>query len=87
MNLYTESKISPRGKVNLADIKSILKNTLIFFAPAVLIYLGQLQGAFSNSGVFSLQDLVPSQVTIGSIYGWFLGIVINVFLKFNNGSK
>ena len=43
MNILTEQKVSPVGKLNIADIKKILVNALVFSAPALAIFFAQLQ--------------------------------------------
>lgn len=87
MDLYTSKKVSPKGKINKRDLKKIARDTVIFFAPACLVYLGQLQGDLARSGTLALMDLVPSSVTLGAIYGWGLGIAINFFLRFQSSSE
>lgn len=86
--IYTEAKVSPVGKVNKEDIKRWGMNTLIFISPAVLIYLGQVQGALTIEGhVFSLKDLIPSTFTLGAIVSWVISTLIDIFRKFNDGKK
>jgi len=87
MDLYTEKKVSPKGKVNKTDLKKILRYTVIFFAAPTLIYLAQLQGTLSHNGDLSLVDFAFSKETRGAIYGWGLGIAINFFLRLNNNKQ
>ncbi len=87
MNLWSNAKISPVGKVNEKDIKKILLDTLRFFSAPVVMYLLQVQGTLMSSGGLGFKDLIPSAITLGAIYGWGLGILLNVFLKFRDGTK
>lgn len=86
-DLYTTAKVSPQGQVNKADLKKIMRDTVIFFAAPILTYVGQLSGTLANNGVILVPDLVPTLLTIGAIQGWAIGIVVNFFLKFNDGTK
>lgn len=87
MVLYSEAKISPVGKVNERDLKKIARDTAIFFAPVILIYLGQVQGTLNQNNIILLNDFIPNLMTIGAIEGWAIGIVINFFLKLRDGGK
>lgn len=87
MNLFTTAKISPQGKVNAEDLKRVANQALIFFAAPILIYFGQLSGTLAQHGVVLPKDFVPTLMTVGAIEGWFVGIVINFFLKLNNGKQ
>ena len=75
------------GQVNKTDLKKIAWDTVIFFAPAILIYLGQIQGTLTNNGILIFRDLIPSAITLGAIYAWLIGILINIFLKLRDGRK
>lgn len=85
MLFWTNKKVSPVGTVNKLDLESIAKSTVIFLAAPALLYLGQLQGDLSNNQIIT--SFYPNLVTVGAIQGWLLGVVINFFLKFTNGSK
>lgn len=87
MDIYTEKKVSPVGQVNKSDLKKIARDTAIFFAAPILTYLAQLTGSLNQNGVVGISDLTPSLVTIGSVQGWFFGIVVNFFLKLSDGKK
>ena len=87
VDLWTNAKISPPGKLNERDVKKIWMDTLRFFSAPIVMYLLQVQGTLMSSGGLQFNDLVPSAITLGSIYGWGLGILLNVFLKFRDGSK
>lgn len=82
MILFSKDKVSPKWKVNVDDLKRMLKNSLIFISPAILIYLSQIQGNLDN---LSFDSLKPNAMTIGAIWAWFLGIVIDFFRKLSDG--
>jgi hypothetical protein len=42
MDLISAAKVAPKGKVNIADLKAMGKNILIFTAPALVVFFGQL---------------------------------------------
>lgn len=43
MDIYSEAKVSPKGKLNDDDLKRIAFNVLIFTAPTLVVFFGQLQ--------------------------------------------
>ncbi len=87
MILFSEAKISPKGTVNTKDLKKILRDTLIFFGAPILMYLSQLMGTLNVNKVLLLPDFIPTILTIGAMEGWLIGIAINFFLKFQDGTK
>lgn len=42
MDLYSEAKVAPVGKVNATDIRKMAMNVLIFTAPALTVFFAQL---------------------------------------------
>jgi len=42
MNIMTKQKVSPRGKLNKADLRKLGVNILKFTAPALAAFFGQL---------------------------------------------
>ena len=42
MQIYTKSKVSPKGKLNRADISSLVLNIIKFTAPATAVLFAQL---------------------------------------------
>ena len=42
MNIYTEQKISPSGKLNKEDLKSLSINLVKFAAPGISVFFAQL---------------------------------------------
>lgn len=87
MNLYTEAKVSPVGKVNAADLKKIALNTAQFFSAPALIYFAQLMGTLNTNHFLLIPDFIPGLMTVGAIEAWAIGIAVNFFLKFNDGKK
>lgn len=87
MDIYTDKKVSPVGKVNKKDLLKIARDTARFFAAPALMYLAQLQGTLTQNHTLILTDFIPSTLTIGAIYGWAIGIAINFFLKLRDGGK
>lgn len=87
MFLFTKAKVSPQGTVNTADLSSIARSTAIFFAAPALMYLAQLTGTLNQNHFISLSEFIPSWTTLGTIEGWAIGILINLFLKFQNGAN
>lgn len=84
-SLFTTQKISPVGQVNKQDLQKIVHDTLVFFSAPILMYLLQVQGTLAHNGILIFKDLAPSATTLGTIYGWGLSILINIFLKLKNG--
>lgn len=87
MNIFTQAKVSPVGKVNIVDIQNIVRSTAIFFAAPILIYLAQLTGTLTQSHIILGNEFLPNTMTVGAIEGWAVGIAINFFLKLRDGSK
>lgn len=85
--LYTQAKVSPQGTVNKADLQKIARDAAIFLAAPILVYFGQLSGTLGQKGVVLIPDLAPTLGTIGAMEGWFIGVVINFFLKLNDSKK
>ncbi len=87
MNIYSKAKISPSGKVNEKDLKKIARDTAIFFAAPSLMYLAQLTGSLNANHILYFHDFIPNSMTIGTIEGWAIGILINFFLRLNNSKE
>lgn len=61
MNIYTTAKISPAGKVNITDLKKWGWNLLLFTAPSLALFFGQL-----HAGV---DWKIASGVALLALYG------------------
>jgi len=83
----TEAEISPKGTLNIVDIKNILRNMLVFLTPTIILYLSQLTGALSNHTTLVASDLIPSAFVIGAFEGYLISTVIDYLKKLNTGTK
>jgi hypothetical protein len=82
---FTESDISPKGALNIEDLRKILRNMLVFLTPTILLYLAQLTGALSAHLTLNLADLIPSTFVIGAFEGYVISTVIDYLKKLNAG--
>lgn len=86
MDLYTEAKISPKGKINKEDLKRWGHNLVVFLAPLGVIYLLQLSSVLQN-GALTLQSLVPTAVTQGALELYVVNGLLDLLRKFNDAKK
>jgi hypothetical protein len=86
MNFISKAKVSPKGKFNKEDLKKMVSNAIVFIAPALVIYLAQVQGVL-DSGSFEFSDLLPSRLTQGAVWSWFMSTVIDAIKKLSDGPK
>lgn len=86
MNIFTDAKISPAGKVNAEDLKRWGHNLLVFLAPLGVIYLLQLSGALQN-GALTLKSLIPTPVTQGALELYVVNAVLDFLRKLMDGKK
>ena len=82
----TEQAISPKGTLNLENIRSIFKNMVIFFVPVILLYGAQLTGAMTDHMTLKLLDFVPSAFVIGAFEAHIIGTVLDYLRKLNAGN-
>lgn len=75
MDLFTKAKISPQGKVNMADLKRWGWNALKFSAPALTVFFVQLHMGVEWKAAFL--------VALLTLYG----LLADLFSKFNDGTK
>jgi hypothetical protein len=75
MDILSEAKISPAGKLNRADLEKLFNNFLKFVAPTLVIFFGQLA-----LGV-SWQKAAP--VALLALYQ----SLADIFSKLNDGPK
>ena len=64
---------SSRGKFNRADAERVVRNALIFSAPALIVFFTQIQTGASI------------EEAAGAIQVWVLGVVIDVLRKVQAG--
>lgn len=84
--VFSEAKISPVGKVNKADLRSVLHNMVVFLAPLGVIYLLQLSGTLQN-GALSIKDFIPTPVTQGALELYVINAILDLLRKFTDGKK
>lgn len=82
--IFSEAKVSPRGKVNEEDIKRWLLGLRAFLIPLALVYVLQVYASVQK-GVIGVSDLYPTQATIGAIQLYVLNAVLGILRKFNDG--
>lgn len=75
MSIFTTAKISPAGKVNMTDLKKWGWNLLLFTAPALALFFGQLQAGVDWK--------VASGVALLALYG----AIADFLKKLKDGSK
>ena len=67
--------MSKKFQLNKADVKKWLNNTLVFAAPALLVFFSSIQAG------------VPLKDALGAVYLWLLNTVIDLLKKYLQGSK
>lgn len=86
MDLYTQKKISPVGKVNSEDLKRWGNNLLMFLIPLGIMYLLQLNAMLQN-GTLKAGDFIPNQTTIGGMQLYVINGLLDLLKKFMDGKK
>lgn len=66
-------KPSKKGQFNRADAERVARNAIIFSAPAIIVFLTQIQTGSTFSEAFA------------AIQVWILGVVIDFLRKFQAG--
>lgn len=64
---------SKKGQFNRADFERVSRNALIFLAPALIVFLTQLQTGSTFTEAFA------------AIQVWILGVAIDFIRKFSAG--
>lgn len=85
-NLISEAKVSPRWKINKEDIDKWLLGLRDFLVPLSFIYVMQVFASVQN-GPLSLNDLIPTQLTVGAIELYILNAIVGLYRKFQDGKK
>lgn len=70
--LFTKSKISPKGKINIADLKKIGLNAIVFSAPALVVFFSQLSMGVEPKAALLVALLI------------FWGLLADFFKKLKN---
>jgi hypothetical protein len=65
--------MSKKGQFNRADLERVARNGIIFFAPALIVFLTQIQTGASFPEAFA------------AIQVWILGVAIDVLRKLQAG--
>lgn len=76
--------MSKKWTLNNEDINKVAKNSVIFFSPVALIYLGFVLSAVQVDG-FQVKDLIPSSEAVTVIVLWIINTLIDVLKKFSQG--
>lgn len=82
---FTTANISPKGSLNVDDLRKILRNMLVFLTPTILLYGAQLTGALGDHMILRIADLIPSAFVIGAFEGYVISTVIDYLKKLNSG--
>lgn len=76
--------VSKKWTLNSEETQKVIKNSVVFASPVVLIYLGFVLSAVQKDG-FQLNDLVPSSEAVTVIVLWIINTLIDGFKKFSQG--
>ena len=86
VELYTEAKVSPVGKVNKADLVRWSQNLILYLIPLALLYVAQLNGGIQD-GILSGSDFTPTLVTLGGMQLYVLNSLTDLLRKFSDSKK
>ena len=75
---------SVKWTLNREETQKVIKNSVVFASPVVLIYLGFVLSAVQKDG-FQLNDLVPTSEAVTVIVLWIINTLIDAFKKFSQG--
>ena len=88
IDLYSEAKVSPRGKVNREDLTRWVNNLLIFLAPVGILYTTSILGILQQPDhLISLKDFVPSKMVQGGMIVYVLSTIQDLLRKFMDSKK
>ena len=76
--------VSKKWTLNSEETQKVIKNSVVFASPVVLIYLGFVLSAVQKDG-FQLNDLVPSSEAVTVIVLWVINTLIDGFKKSSQG--
>lgn len=74
-DIYTTAKVSPKGKLNLGDLKSLGNNVIKFTAPALGVFFAQL--------ALGVDPKAAALVALYILYG----LLADFFKKLNDAKK
>jgi hypothetical protein len=75
MDILSTAVVAPQGKLNIADIRKMGMNVLVFTAPALVIFFGQLAAGVNWR--------VAGTVALLALYG----IIADFIKKISDGPK
>ncbi len=75
---------SVKWTMNQEERNKVIKNSVTFASPVVLIYLGFVLSAVQSNG-FQISDLIPSSEAVTVIVLWIINTLIDVLKKFSQG--
>lgn len=75
---------SKKWTLNSEEVQKVIKNSVTFASPVVLIYLGFVLSSVQNEG-FQMEDLIPSSEAVTVIVLWIINTLIDTFKKFSSG--
>ncbi len=85
-NLISNAKVAPQWKLNAADINAWLLGVRDFLIPLALIYVLQVYASVQN-GPLGVNDLIPTQITIGALELYILNQILGILRKFSDNGK
>ncbi len=85
-NLISTAKVDPQWKINAEDINEWLLGIRDFLIPLVLIYVLQVYASAQN-GPLGVNDLVPTQLSLGAIHLYVLTQILGLLRTFADSGK
>ena len=76
--------VSKKWTLNSEETNKVIKNSVTFASPVILIYLGFVLSAVQKDG-FQVSDLIPSSEAVTVIVLWIINTLIDAFKKFSQG--
>ncbi len=75
IDIISEAKIAPQGKINIEDIKKMGMNLIVFTAPVFGVFFAQLA-----------LNVEPKKAALVALVG-FYGVLADFFKKISDGKK
>ena len=80
-------KESKAGSLNISDWRAAGNAAVVWSAPVLLMYITAVLGRIQMQGHdISINDFVPSTLTIGAIVGWFLMQIQGLLIRWTKGN-
>lgn len=77
---------SPKGTLSKEDIIKWGKNTLVFLAPVILLYITSIQTGIQTDGL-SASDFAITPMVAGAITLYLLNVATDLLKKLSAGSS